>query len=203
MVIMNEQEFNQQVEAIYNQPANTAFNVYLNAIANDNNFCLLGRIDAFNQIIGNRVNQQYLLQIGNNGEANFYVTDQNQPGNLLRVDNWGLMINDAWLIGGINGRSTFNFVGVAVFNHNIEDLIAFNDLYLRGNGQHPITVTAREILGLKAAGYIPHITHDTLLFTPSGRDTTIFDFVDYHKALDDNQIPQSDAIFNYLSPVFS
>jgi hypothetical protein len=47
---------------------------------------LLGRLNVLNDIIGDLPNNQLLLQIEGANIANFYVTNQNQPGNVLRVD---------------------------------------------------------------------------------------------------------------------
>ncbi|MDR0307981.1 MAG: hypothetical protein LBI42_14240 [Chitinispirillales bacterium] len=208
---MNGQEFTQQYGVFYypNNPCQCnqcqqcqerqlAFNVYMNAAANRNNFCLLGRMDALNNIIGrlpNPPNAGQAMLVDDNGAANFYVTNGNQPGNVLRENQWTLGINDAWVVGGINGRSTFNFVGEAAI-----PLLDFNAIYLRGNGNFPVSVTAREIYGLMAAGYIPNIVNGMLVFSPpQTRDLTLFDFAEYHDAINSRIL---NAIFAYLEPVF-
>ncbi|MDR2578717.1 MAG: hypothetical protein LBC70_07935 [Chitinispirillales bacterium] len=202
---MNQLEFNQQF-AIYDnceERRNRAFALYLNSRANRNNFCLLGRNDAIETIIGHIIGElapEQILLVTDGNAANFYTTNDIQNGNVLRANFWSLAVNDAWVIGGINGGSTFNFVGTAALS-----LLDFNEIYLRGSAQYPITVTAREILGLMGAGYTPNVLNGALVFTPSaGRDLTTFDFVEYDEVI--NRYANADerlsAIFAYLEPAF-
>lgn len=196
---MNEQEFNQQYVIYYgNGNIGTAFKVYQNAIANHNNFCLLGKLDVLNNIAGEEDPLSVALFLDESNYATFYATQSNQPGNVLREPNWSIGVNDSWVIGGINGRSTFNFTGVA----NIP-LLDFNEIYLKGQ-IHPITITAREILGLIAAGYIPSLRDDTLFFSPPADNqiTATFDFVTYQNFINhDNPDYLLSIICTYLEHI--
>jgi len=201
---MNEQEFSQQYNVFYPNYLEDAFRVYLNAIANDNNFCIMGRMNQLDEIIGGTLHLQEdhdlnLLQIDNAGIANFYITDRDQTGNVLRAAVWNIGINDAWVLGGINGRSTFNFAGDAI--DNLEEFI---DTYLRSNAQHPITVTAREILGLWGADYEPVRGDDVLLFIPpeNVERTGAFDFTEYNRIINDDPDHHLERISQYLAPAF-
>jgi hypothetical protein len=115
-----------------------------------------------------------------------------------------LGVNDAWLIGGVNGGNTFNFVGETRWANNLDDLLGFLNLYIENDQQqqHPVTVTAREILGLKQAGYIPNIVNDTLLFTPPAQNAVLFDFVEYHSILNRQDATPQEIIADYLYNIF-
>jgi hypothetical protein len=195
---MNQQEFNKQYDTYYQKEktCELAFKVYSNALKNANNFCLLGRENQLNDIIGNKpvilTDNQIILANDSNCSSNFLITNGNQPGNVLKEDSWNPSINDAWVVGGINGRSTFNFVGDA--DILLDD---FKKNYLQGNEKHPITVTAREICGLKEAKYRLGIINGALIFEPPEDEaiTCAFDFKKYHDALNDNVL---DGILKYI-----
>lgn len=204
---MNEQEFSQQYYLYYNSnDADTAFQVYLNSLLNDNSYCLLGRMGALDDIVGTLPIGRQILVMSDMSTANFFVTDNTQSGNVLRQVNpvWTIGINDAWLLGGIHGRSIFNFAGEVRWNNNINDLLDYLHVYIQGDDRHPITITGREILGLKGAGYIPHIVSGTLLFSPPSniQETHNFDFVEYHQVLSQYSQNLVDIIADYLFNVF-
>lgn len=181
---MNIDTFNQQYAASYNGATpveiDIARNVYYNALKNINNFCLLGRINTMDQIIGRMQNDNRFLETAN-GQNTFYVTNAGQNGNVLREQNWTIGINDAWVLGGINAGSTFNFVGEFT---NINDFV---NRYILAENNTPhglFTVTAREIIGLIQAGYTHALGRNgELVFTSPNVANTQFDFLAYHRVI--------------------
>ena len=181
---MNETLFKKQFVECY--PANVgsvdiAYRVYLNAKKNDNNFCLLGRMGKIEEIVGSKQfdmpSGKYMLAIQGDGLAgevkNFVVTNEAHTGNVLNVAEWNIGINDAWTLGGIHAKSTFNFVGEVP-----TDVNEFEKKYLCDT-RYGFTVTAREILGLTGAGYTPLIKYETLIFAPPTGSVASFDFEKY------------------------
>lgn len=151
--------------------------LYNNARNNHNLFCLMGRREDINVIVGTRDDEYYfedhLLHNGNT--ANFCYTDEEQSGNVLSTNNWSIAMNDAWVLGGIEGGSIFNMVYNFPSGINTEeDLDRFiQNVIFSHQERFPHTVTAREILALKAAQYIPMIENGTLFFVPSREGVTL------------------------------
>lgn len=196
------QELKKHYNRIYpNGNWDIAYKVYLNAFNNKNNYCIMGRRKDIDTIIGQRKENESLLILEEN-IANFFYTDESQPGNVLHIANWSLGFNDAWLIGGISSSSTFNFVSEKDFKGTKDELEDFIKKVIEGE-KYPTTVTAREILGLKCAQYTPHIISGALLFTPS-KNTNELELSTYYTNIQ-NFAEKSDlinVIRTYLSPVF-
>lgn len=164
-----------------------AYTVYRNSLANHNGFCLLGRMEAMNKIIGSppadmkeKLNPKFLVLDANSSDPSFFATNTGGSGNVLRDIDWSLEINDAWVLGGIHGNSTFNFVGEV---KKLKDFISDN--ITSTNPTYPVTVTAREILALQCAGYTPKVAHECLVFVPpkNGVDAS-FDLKCYFTNID-------------------
>lgn len=66
--------------------------------------------------------------------------DQSSSGNLLQMDKWALVMNDAWILGGIHRQGLFRLASPRV----LDNLWNKNGYFV---------VTAREILGLLHFGY--------------------------------------------------
>jgi len=73
--------------------------------------------------------------------AGQYLFDHGTQGNLLRMDKWARVVNDAWLLGGVHRRATFR----------LASRITMGNLW-NSNGGY-FVVTAREIAGLLHFGY--------------------------------------------------
>jgi hypothetical protein len=165
-------QFEGEFKATHSGDSNveTAWKVYNNARNNPNHFCLMGRLSDRDAILGtDEVKDGSVILLGNDGVANFLVTNKTQPGNVLKIGTWSLGINDAWVLGGTHGNgsisSTFNFFGENEFKK--EEIDKFVDTVLR-SAKYGTTVTAREILGLIAAGYKVCTAHGALIFKPTG-----------------------------------
>lgn len=137
--------------------------MYDSASHNLNGFCIMGRRSDIAEIIGRRELDDY---VHTGTTANFFYTDINHPGNVLDTLAWNIARNDAWVLGGIDSHCTFN-VAYSQRIENEDDVDAFIQNCIVSTGiQYPHTVTAREILGLKNAGYKAVILHGVLLFVP-------------------------------------
>ena len=114
--------------------------------------------------------------------ANFFYTDVDQNGNVLAAKSWNIAKNDAWVLGGINANCTFNIV----YDKKIEnetDIDAFIDECIDSHSEeYPLTVTAREIFGLREAGYTPIIMYGALFFVPNSNVHTM-SLAQYHSAI--------------------
>lgn len=69
-------------------------------------------------------------------------------GSVLDTANWSIEGNDAWIRGGVDGKKIFH---LAASDINIS-------LLKDSASQLPMTVTARELIGLSGAGYSPVIS---------------------------------------------
>ncbi|WP_455671603.1 hypothetical protein [Phocaeicola sp.] len=179
-----------------------AYQVYINAEKNLNNYCILGRLDDIKKILGEKKANEPLLVLDAETK-NFYITNEHHLGNVLNSDDWTIGVNDAWVLGGVNGNSTFNFVQTKPFSGTKDELKTFIDNYIKGNGEHPTTVTAREILGLECAGYTPNLVGGALVFTPSSKPREM-EISTYHTNTVNFQGNELiEEIRKYLSPVFN
>lgn len=188
---MKREDFISQYRTKYVQSANSdnlyneAYKVYENALRNENNFCIFGRLDDIKNILGSiklddRSNK-YILCVEDKADGSFYITNEAQTGNVLNTTKWTIGVNDAWVLGGIHGKSTFNFV----FDQNklgeSMTLEIFIKKYIEtDNPNYPTTVTARELLGLICANYTPKIINGMLVLTPPDREREDFDFNKYY-----------------------
>jgi len=64
-----------------------------------------------------------------------------EPGAILTADNWSLLANDAWLLGGLHAQTEFHFASPLSWK-NLWDEEA-----------QRMTVTAREAIGITLHGY--------------------------------------------------
>lgn len=186
-------EYGKKYGKNYENEAINAYNIFEFASKNRNHFCLMGRLEDRDKIIGEKEIKSggsYLL--GNEKWANFEVTATTQSGNVLKLDDrtWTIGINDSWVLGGIEGRSTFNVFGKTLFDPN--DMENFIDSCILGTATRPMTVTAREMYGLYCTGfYEPRYGKDgSLLFKPCGgtaRSLNITQYKDYVDQLDSDK----------------
>ncbi len=84
----------------------------------------------------------------------------NAQGNLLLMNKWATIMNDAWLLGGVHRGANFRLASQRV----LENLWNFNGGYL--------VVTARELIGLKEYGYDLVSQHPHQYYKPRGRTAT-------------------------------
>lgn len=170
----------------YENESLNAYEVYRHAYENRNHFCLMGRIEDRKEIIGRteiEVGGSFFL--GNADGTNFEVTNTKQGGNVLKLDDdtWTIGINDSWVLGGINSRSTFNVFSQTHFNPT--DIDDFVNKIIKGKGEYPLTITGREIFGLRCAGfYEPRYGYGCLLFVPLGGTSVSLSLEQYKNAID-------------------
>ncbi|MEG5037564.1 MULTISPECIES: hypothetical protein [unclassified Microcoleus] len=119
----------------------TCYQVYCNAYDSALKFLVIGRI------VKDGVPPIGLSELE---EKNFLFTNEQRTGSILRVEDkkWTVMINDSWVIGGINALLPF-YVASPRQRQNI-----YHDTY-------QFTVTGRELIGLTHFGYQP-ISHPQL-----------------------------------------
>jgi hypothetical protein len=178
MAYDNHDDFFKVFKKIYSEEADktwvTAWKVYNNARKNPNHFCLMGRLSDRDAILGtNKIEAgaSATLLSDDNKTANFYVTDEKGPGNVLKIDTWSLGINDAWVLGGIHGdgttSSTFNFFGLGIVDTKDHAKIEQFVRDILRSDRYYVTVTAREMLGLISAQYRFDVSHGALILTPT------------------------------------
>ena len=160
--------------------AEEVLRMYDSANGNLNAFCLMGRRVIIDKIVGIRIDSDALMRTEK--VANFFYTDVDQNGNVLAAKSWNIAKNDAWVLGGINANCTFNIV----YDKKIEnytDIDAFIDECIDSHSEeYPLTVTAREIFGLREAGYTPIIMYGALFFVPNSNVHTM-SLAQYHSAI--------------------
>ncbi len=185
---------------------NDAFKVYNHALKNPGRFCIFGRLGDIEKILGKpQVLEGKSILAVEGTTLSFFITNESQAGNVLHADCWTTGVNDAWVLGGIHGRSTFNFIfDQSTIGGGILTLGVFIDKYIRsGSAAYPTTITARELLGLKCAGYVPEIKHNMLVLSPTYK----YEPMDFNKYYTNVENFKDEAlvkvITDYLSPAFS
>lgn len=156
--------------------------MYDSAKKNLNGFCLMGRRSVLDDTVGKREPEKLSPFVTLDAVANFYYTDESQYGNVLASLNWNVAKNDAWVLGGIDSNGTFNMVCSFEIRDNKDIENFMTECVITKDSTYPHTVTAREIIGLMTAGYIPVIAHGALLFVP-GKSTTDMSIVKYNAAI--------------------
>ena len=140
-------EFNMtEYEQVYGKNANgvEARDVYKNAENNKLRFCLMGKLGDIRSVASTNNEKERDDLIGNFGK-----TSGKTSGQVLQSENWSIGVNDAWVLGGIECGATFYFVKEGGVN-------SIDDIYIdTNNAEHPISVTAREIIGLQCFKYVP------------------------------------------------
>jgi len=64
-----------------------------------------------------------------------------EPGSILHTDDWSLLANDAWLLGGLHAQTEFHFASP----------LRWTNLWDEEAGR--MTITAREAIGITMHGY--------------------------------------------------
>lgn len=67
--------------------------------------------------------------------------DAGTRGNILQMDKWSLVMNDCWLLGGIHRQATFQVMSMPTWQN------------VWSPSLNSFVVTARELIGLRIAGY--------------------------------------------------
>ncbi|WP_152249596.1 hypothetical protein [Xanthomonas maliensis] len=147
----SEAEFNSAVMAckdhyhgLTEDGVNVAWRTYLNAQKTNLQFLVIGRIlksepvgiDACNQIVPG---------IGPSMKINMAVMNEDAGGgSIMDSSKWTMLVNDAWLLGGIHSRTKFYLASP----RTKVNIINSDGLYA-----NQLTVTGRELAGLKMFGY--------------------------------------------------
>lgn len=112
------------------------YQTYKNSASNPLAMLVVGRIvkrDGTGERIG----------LGDDERTNFGKTNSASKGSVLAADDWGLEMNDAWLMGGIHARLNFHVASPRTENNILDPT-------------YGATVTGRELLGLTTFGYTLH-----------------------------------------------
>lgn len=192
--------------------ATKAHEIYCSAYNNPLQFCLIGRLTDRNTIIGRHEKEDPDRKklLGSDDAANFEVSNLTQPGQVLKVadEDWSAPFNDAWVLGSIHARKTFNiFCSVEFTQDTLDDFIA---AMIAGAGRRPLTVTGRELLGLFCCQniYEPRSGYGCLAVVPVREDAGDFDlsFSAYHAAIQNLEAKGPDTavatIRNWLKRAF-
>ncbi|WP_461535066.1 hypothetical protein [Spongorhabdus nitratireducens] len=91
------------------------------------------------------------------------------PGSVLCDRGWSLMLNDAFILGGVHGDSQFELALPALAGKNSDaDVVGLIDaepeLFWPAGQPYP-AVLMRELTGLRMAGYAPHRSSAGLSFS--------------------------------------
>lgn len=169
----------------------SAYDVYQKAVNGEKPFCIIGRKEKKDKN-GNEIGLNACLSVVEIGtdtkekifdvykhpeKTNFKYGNSSQEGHFLNDTNWSLLMNDAWILGGIEAGKTFYFAqkdGFSKFK-DVEDLLESD------NPKYPISVTARELIGLRCYGYEPVLKDKILIFSPP-RNIELTDLEKYHNA---------------------
>lgn len=81
-----------------------------------------------------------------------YLWKKNSTGNILMMDKWAPILNDAWVLGGVHRHADFHLMS----------LLAPENLWNYKSGYH--IVTAREIFGLQKFGYQRVVIGNKVIF---------------------------------------
>jgi hypothetical protein len=184
--MMTDKEFLTQYNAYDTKNGRAALSVYKSALNNRYGFCIMGNSKEITAVVAPVATQEALEKLKTSKDdlkGNFFITNETQQGNILDVKDWTPGINDAWVLGGVEGRSQFYLVRRGGFSK-------FSDIYIEtGSQEHPVSVTARELLGLCCFQYTPVLKDGVLIFTP-GKDKTVNTDLQKYRT----------AIYNYMTP---
>ncbi|MGK0707033.1 hypothetical protein ACSFCW_27030 [Yokenella regensburgei] len=81
-----------------------------------------------------------------------YLWKENATGNILMMDKWAPILNDAWVLGGVHRHADFHLMSI----------LAPENLWNYQSGYH--IVTAREIIGLQNFGYQRVLIGNKIIF---------------------------------------
>jgi hypothetical protein len=112
-----------------------AFEVYQNAVRTDLDLAIVGRL----------VEQSSEAAPGIDDPLRKNFTRMNegaQGGSVLNSDNWTMLMNDAWLLGGLHSTNPF-YLASGRTSDNVKGT----------NAAYPMTVTGRELIGITSSGY--------------------------------------------------
>lgn len=131
-----------------------AFKVYQNAQSTDLRLAIVGRL------------------VGESNEAapgidaplreNFQRMNEGaQGGSVLNSEKWSMLMNDAWLLGGLHSTNPF-YLASGRTPENVKGT----------NPDYPMTVTGRELIGITSSGYEIAAGHPALgeVARPNNKD---------------------------------
>ena len=171
---MNEQDFLGQAKSLYGLGADSkidiAFKAYKTAVeSKELDFCIVGRKNDLIACLSIKKdgNESDFFDIYTYAEkSNFTAGNSTQGGQYLNADNWSLLLNDAWILGSIEAGKTFYLSKQKGFS-SFKDVVA---VIKSGDEKHPLTITARELIGLYGCGYTPVLMgDDSLAFSRTSR----------------------------------
>lgn len=195
---MNEVEFIGQAkrclpDGVSKDVLHEAYRVYLRAKEDGecHDFCIIGRQDALNWCLSS-ANESSPDIYENQERCNFDAGNGERTGHFLNARNWNIVLNDAWILGGIETRKTFYLSCTDGFSSvdSVKKII-------EGSGAHPVTVTGRELIGLWGFGYVPKRLPDgSLGFSRNPDDKSVnIEYQKYHgKILEGMQIGGKDNL---------
>lgn len=114
-----------------------AWRVYQAAAQTNLNMLVLGRWVA-NSVPGNAGIDQSL-------QGNLHIMDETfTGGSIMNSGNWTMLVNDAWLLGGVHSHTEFQLASSRTMD---------NVYNVAGAFMGQMTVTGRELTGLAVFGY--------------------------------------------------
>jgi hypothetical protein len=112
-----------------------AFEVYQNAVRTDLDLAIVGRL------VGE--SSEAAPGIDDPLRENFTRMNEGaQGGSVLYSNNWTMLMNDAWLLGGLHSTNPF-YLASGRTSENVKGT----------NPAYPMTVTGRELIGITSSGY--------------------------------------------------
>ena len=153
---MDKANFLEQAKELYKIGDNNigkAYEVYQKAVNGEEPFCIIGKMDDLKYCLSvvNPLDPNDVDIYENGEKSNFIPGNSNHEVHYLNIksDDWTLLLNDAWLLGNIEAGKTFYLTKKDGFS-SFEDVAA---VIKSGNEARPLTVTARELVGLRCYGY--------------------------------------------------
>jgi hypothetical protein len=135
---------------------NLCFQVYQNAANAPLRSLVIGRITRPVPPVGGPP----IIGIGDVERLNFGTSSERAGGSVLWSRYWSIPLNDSWLLGGVHAALPFYLASPRTAS-NLND------------PTHGMTVTARELIGLKTFGY---------QMNPNTRLGEVFECADPHRA---------------------
>ena len=120
-----------------------AFEVYQNAVRTDLDLAIVGRLAGKDEMGKKKKSSEKEPSIDKRVWKNFGTMNEGaQGGSVLNSDNWTMLMNDAWLLGGLHSTNPI-YLASGRTSENVKGT----------NPAYPMSVTGRELIGITSFGY--------------------------------------------------